>query len=91
MGLLNFFSSLFGKAKQTEENTSVKKSEIAAPVMEKASEKLQEKPKVKKAPVKKAPAKKVVAKDKVEKPAKKTTKKAAPKKAAVKKTPTKKA
>ena len=38
MGLLNFFSSLFGKAKQTEENTNVKKSEIAEPKLEKASE-----------------------------------------------------
>ena len=38
MGLLNFFSSLFGKAKQTEENTSVKKSVIAEPILEKASE-----------------------------------------------------
>ena len=81
MGLLNFFSSLFGKAKQTEENTTVKKSEIAEPKLEKASEVIEEKPKVKKVPVKKAavkkaPAKKVAEKDKVEKVAEKTTTKA---------------
>ena len=38
MGLLNFFSSLFGKAKQTAENTTEKISELAEPIMEKATE-----------------------------------------------------
>lgn len=90
MGLLNFFSSLFGKAKQTEENINVKKSEIAKPILEEASEIIKENPKVKKAPVKKAPVKKVALKDQVEKTAEKTTKKVAPKKAPVKKAPAKK-
>ena len=38
MGLLNFFSSLFGKAKQTSENTIEKKSEISESNSEKVVE-----------------------------------------------------
>ena len=76
MGLLNFFSSLFGKAKQTEENINVKKSEIAKPILEEASEIIEENPKVKKVPVKKAtvkkaPVKKVKLKKQQKKPQKK--------------------
>ena len=63
MGLLNFFSSLFGKAKQTSENTIEKKPEISEQKSEKAVEIIKNitenidskaaKPKAKKAPVKK--------------------------------------
>ena len=38
MGLSNFFSSLFGKAKQTAENAKENLSEVAGNAMEKVTE-----------------------------------------------------
>ena len=81
MGLLNFFSSLFGKAKQTAKNTNEKKSELTnPPVLEKVtnivedSKESVEKTEInaEKTKVKKTPSKKPATKEKTAIKAEKT-------------------